>query len=264
MTGTVIHTELKFSIDGVWLTDLVRQMYCYENNEMGALKILRNLEGITIDQATDVCEGLARLETNPDRTLQIINEKDYKFLKEYEKHKIWVVMVKRPREIKEEREFRRALEDVGGNDRSAIEAFRDVEDKIPSMRAVNYEVVIPKPSAETIRVGRWNVPKNYLDRYADYVVRRMRNNFNNPFMLMGRPDAIEEMASLEEERDKLHAEICYAVGISHLTSENLSKPRTKDEMEFDDALSDYLDQDEHAGKLIRIRKFIDKEESQGA
>lgn len=273
--------ELHITVDGQGLTDLVRQMYCYENNEWKAFKILKHLDGITMDQATKVCEGYARFENGEDGKLDYIEEKDREFLKAYKKHRDWVKNVKLPKEKKEAQEIRKIVEDVSYGNFDTIQSIKAVEDQIRQRRimdddtddysdedytqnitdVMNYPLIkIPEPSAETIRVGRWDVPKNLLDRYADYVVKRIRFNFQNPLLLMHRPGAVDELANLELEREQLHEAICNAVGLGHLDS--FSKPRTKDEQEFDDAIAEYLD--EHAGSLVKLQKFIDKEESQGA
>jgi hypothetical protein len=236
---------------------------------------------MTMDQATKVCEGYARLETRSDGLLNYIEEKDREFLKAYKKHRDWVKNVKLPHEMKEAQEIRKAVEEVSSFNFDAIQSIKAVENQISQRRimdddtddfsdelyqsdisdVMNYPLIkIPEPSVETIRVGRWDVPKNLLDRYADYVVKQIRVNFQNPFLLMHRPGAIDELANLELEREQLHEAICNAVGLGHL--ELLSKPRTKDEQEFDDAIAAYLD--EHAGSIIKLQKFIDKEESQGA
>jgi hypothetical protein len=103
------------------------------------------------------------------------------------------------------------------------------------------------PSKETIRVGRWDVPKNYLDRYANFVVKRIRGLIRMQCAGAVSVGMLDPMSTynLEMERQNLHNAICDAIGVPH---SDLGTERTQDQADFDKALDAYLD--EHAGKLF--------------
>lgn len=109
------------------------------------------------------------------------------------------------------------------------------------------EPTLPEPSSDTIKVGRWNVPKNYLDRYANQVVKRIRGLLRaqcSGVDLLSKLDPIDTY-HLEMERQMLHNAICDCIGVPH---SELGKERTQDQIDFDEALDKYLD--EHSGKLF--------------
>jgi hypothetical protein len=104
------------------------------------------------------------------------------------------------------------------------------------------ETPIPEPSKETVKVGRFDVPKNLMDRYAMHVVKRIRKSIRNREI----PDSIDgvtELYNLEMERQRLHDAICNALGFDH-DAEN----RSEEQVDFDNALQEYLDK--HAGSLF--------------
>jgi hypothetical protein len=135
------------------------------------------------------------------------------------------------------------------------EAYEEEEEdentKKPSLEAmtepltqtgISNEPVIPEPSKETVKVGKWNVPKNLMDRYSLHVVKRIRKSIRNREI----PDSIDgvtELYHLEMERQALHDAICKALGFDHD-----AKERNEDQVDFDNALQDYLDK--HAGSLF--------------
>ena len=61
-----------FTVDGKGLTRICRQLYVFEQDEYGAIKILQWLHGITMDQIRSVCTGYARLEDQPDGTMKYV------------------------------------------------------------------------------------------------------------------------------------------------------------------------------------------------
>lgn len=104
------------------------------------------------------------------------------------------------------------------------------------------EHVIPEPSEETVKIGKWDVPKNLIDRYSLHVVKRIRKSIRNREI----PTTIEgtmELYDLEMERQALHDAICKAVGFDHQTD-----TPSQEQRDFDFAISEYLDK--HAGSLF--------------
>ena len=118
---------------------------------------------------------------------------------------------------------------------------------LPEFLHDNMEKSLPTPSKETIRVGRWDVPKNYLDRYAGHVVKRIRGLIWMQCAGVVSLDAGSVMSTynLEMERQMLHNAICDAIGVPHGEP---GKEHTRDQIDFDEALGAYLDV--HAGKLF--------------
>jgi len=120
-----------------------------------------------------------------------------------------------------------------------------IKQNIPVSKPFDFEEpTIPEPSKETIRVGRWDVPKNYLDRYAGHVVKRIRASIRTREI----PVTMGECSllyNLEMERQALHNAICDAIGVPH---SDIGTDRMQDQIDFDYALDKYLD--EHAGKLF--------------
>ena len=106
---------------------------------------------------------------------------------------------------------------------------------------------LPLPSKETIKVGKWNVPKNYLDRYAGHVVKRIRGLIRMQCAGVVSIATLDPIGTyeLEMERQELHNAICDAIGVPH---SEIGKERTQDQADFDEALDKYLDK--HAGSLF--------------
>ena len=75
--------KLHFKVCGEGLTDLIRQIYLYEDKEK-AWNIIGTLNGITIEQAKSILLGDAKLISIKDGTeLQIVEEVDKKWKEEY-------------------------------------------------------------------------------------------------------------------------------------------------------------------------------------
>lgn len=92
-----------FTVDGKGLTNIVRSMYCFEENREGALAILSNLDGITEEQMIKVCTGDARLnDMGDDGTMGYVGKIDSKFKHEY--HMFMLHRERRDRKIREEEE----------------------------------------------------------------------------------------------------------------------------------------------------------------
>ena len=136
-------------------------------------------------------------------------------------------------------------EDVDRAEVGVTSAIRALDSAMEGMSEENG--LLPPPSYETITVGRWNVPKNYLDRYANQVVRRIRGLIRMQMGGIVSIAALDPMKTyaLEMERQQLHNAICDAIGVPH---SELGKERTQDQTDFDEALDKYLD--EHSGKLF--------------
>jgi len=326
---SVMHMQNRtchMTVCGKGLTEIVRSLYCFEQNKEGAIGILSCLDGISEEQSIKVCVGDAHLTDREDGLVGYVETPDHEF-----KHKYHTFMLNkeiRARKIKEEEEqdqkeiaesarknridyedqvwinernpyskendplglaqklsargreiyeagipitlkdgtvlenktapsilkasasFDAAMVGVGKelkqsgqetqNTRQLIETFRNFSDSMQ-------EPTLPKPSAETIKVGRWNVPKNYLDRYANFVVKRIRGLIRMQCSGVVSLSAFSpiDTYNLEMERQMLHNAICDSIGVPH---SELGKERTQDQADFDEALDKYLD--EHSGKLF--------------
>jgi hypothetical protein len=298
----VKHHVAHFTVCGEGLTNLVRQMYCYEYKPFQALEILDGLHGITISQAKKVCTGQARLEDrNDDGLIYYVEEPDQKFICAYAQHLLWleqhlkdearqlkhtIMNLNTPRigslddeevanvgrwcERKEQelrdksyllgnRDFREPIEEderepskygsphIDNLSRSGLlgravkASMSDEEPVFPSLEMIG-DPEIPEPSKETVKVGKWDVPKNLMDRYAMHVVKRIRKSIRSreiPTSI----DGVTELYNLEMERQRLHDAICNALGFDHD-----AEKRSEDQVDFDNALQHYLDK--HAGKLF--------------
>jgi hypothetical protein len=105
----MVTKTMHFSVCGEGLTGIVRQMYCFEGKQLQALNILENLQGISISQSKDVCEGRARLEETKDGMMRLINDPDEEFIRNYAKHQAYQEK-KSAREAEEAMEMIRGLE----------------------------------------------------------------------------------------------------------------------------------------------------------
>lgn len=265
-----------FTVCGEGLTKLVRQMYCFEENRDGALSILSSLDGITEEQMIMVCTGDAHLDDmGDDGTIGYVRKTDTKFKHKY--HMFMIRKERRAREIREGEEAERERIEAAAeknkispdtqkwvNDHNPYHEENVLQGKLSARGREMYdagikittkdgtifekhkaivfpeEPVIPEPSVETIRVGKWDVPKNILDRYSSHVVKRIRASIRTGALRVLDPMVVYNM---EIERQALHDAICKAVGFDHQTDEP-----SEDQKEFDSAINKYLD--EHAGKLF--------------
>lgn len=268
---TTEHTA-HFTVCGDGITNIVRKLYCFNENREGAMAVLSHLRGITEEQSIKVCTGDARIsDIGDDGTVQYIEEPDSEFKHEY--HMYMLSRERRDRKIKEEDEAEWERVEAAAdenhispdtqqwvNEHNPYHEWNRIEALTNKLSRVNNamcnattideladapnawfeEPVIPEPSIETIKVGKWNVPKNLLDRYSQHVVRRIRASIRTGALKVLDPMMVYNM---EIERQELHAAICKAVGFDHDEDEP-----TDDQKEFDNAITDYLD--EHAGKLF--------------
>jgi hypothetical protein len=265
-----------FTVCGEGLTNIVRNMYCFEENREGALAILSSLDGIAEEQMIKVCTGDSRLnDMGDDGMIGYVEEPDMKFKHEY--HMFMLNKELRARKILEGEEAdRKRLEAAAEKNHIDVNVQKWVESKNPyhdenmlreklSARGREMyeagitvttkdgpvfekgrdivfpqEPVIPEPSVETIRVGKWNVPKNLLDRYSLHVVKRIRASIRTGAIRVLDPMVVY---SMEIERQSLHDAICKAVGFDHQADEP-----SEEQKEFDSAIGNYLD--EHAGSIL--------------
>jgi hypothetical protein len=305
-----------FTVCGEGLTNLVRQMYCYEYKPLQAMDILDGLHGITLSQAKKVCTGQARLEDrNNDGLIYYVEKPDQQFIFTYTDHLVWLEQhlkdeaqelkntiinlntprisrlddeeiadlgrwcARKERELRDKsymlgnRDFREPIEEgerepskygsphIDNVSRSGLlgkslratypDVYAEPEPDMQSLEemantltqsGIFGETPIPEPSKETVNVGKWDVPKNLIDRYALHVVKRIRKSI----LCREIPDSIEgvtELYNLEMERQGLHDAICNALGFDHD-----AKEPNEDQVNFDLALQEYLDK--HAGSLF--------------
>ena len=102
-----------FTVDGKGLTRICRQLYVFEQNEYGAIKILQWLHGITMDQIRSVCTGYARLEDQPDGTMKYVPESDLSFVKVAESWNIYCQMVLEPARQEKIQQIKSVMETLG-------------------------------------------------------------------------------------------------------------------------------------------------------
>jgi hypothetical protein len=243
--------DLFIKIEGKYLTNLVRQLYCYENDKAGAYTVLECLKGISIEQARKVCEGFAHLqETSDGKQMQYIEETDYEFRKKYETHAKWLITVWIPQQEEEaidlqtqmrttREQFDELSYDTANSELERANLLGQLKSEINRMTQT-----LPEPSKETITIGgKWNIPKNYLDRYANEVVKQLRDTLRDGGVIAFLSGGAERIYNLEMERQDLHEAICTAVGFDHD-----AKERSNDQIEFNNALNDYVDK--YAGSLF--------------
>jgi len=236
-----------FTVCGEGLTKIVRDLYCYEGKQQQAMDILDNLDGITLRQARNVCEGLAQLEDKPNDPMIYYSETpDRKFREKYEAHQRWLIEEYLPKLKQEQIEIQKAMEktrDKFEDTYTVTEKYREDVDIISRLtqERTKFEKQLNR-SSETIKVGQWDVPKDLLDRYANHVVKRIRTTMRSRIIPTTTEDVMD-LYNLELERQDLHAAICKSVGFDHDADE-----QSQDQRDFDYAISDYLDK--HAGSLF--------------
>jgi hypothetical protein len=255
--------ECHWSVDGKGLTNLVRQMYCYEDKPLQALDILDCLHGITISQAKNVCTGLARLETAPEGLIQYIEDKDQTFITNYENHARWITTVYLPEKNREEIDLRKAMRETRDRwDAISIQAINNIATALRPGEITMSKAICQKnrdqmeaiqqqdkdkaliPSKETTDVGRFKVPKNLMGGYTQ-VVSQIRESIRmGTGFLQASIEGIDSMYDLELERQDLHAAICKSLGFDHD-----AEKKDKDQVDFDNDLYAYLDK--HAGSVFR-------------
>lgn len=78
--------KLCFKVDGLGMTDLVRQMYLYEDKQK-AWNIMESFPGLTIEQAKELFLGNAQFENIKDsNSLNYVIKENKKWKDEYSKH----------------------------------------------------------------------------------------------------------------------------------------------------------------------------------
>jgi len=285
-----------FTVCGKGITNIVRNMYCFDENKVGAIAILSHFDGMTQDQMIKVVTGDAHLkDMNDDGTMGYVEISDMEFKRKYHgflmENARYVLRLKeaeeqRDKEIAEaakknhiDVEDQKFLNEMNPyhesnlvrdrlslrgqqiyksgiaiklSDKTTIQQDSN-DDRTPHADALINKLIEQKkrkpapPSKETITVGKWEVPKNYLDRYANHVVKRIRGLIRMQCAGICSIAAFDPIGTyeLEMERQDLHNAICDAIGVSH---SKLGKERTQDQIDFDEALDKYLDK--HSGSLF--------------
>ena len=234
---------------GNGISELIRDIFWFEQRFDWALDALKCFEGISDEQIDDILRGDASLKQKGD-VLELVYEEDKEFKEEL---KDTISFAKKKLEelktdiynlnIEMEKEQYGVFSKLMERRNRIMYEILKLEKKSDNLeKMLEYYNRIFKQDVEPelmVTIGGYEVPKTLIDDYTNHIVKRLRNI--RMFQANSMDDTLE-LQQLEMRRKEIHDKILKAVGISKREGEKYHR--------FSIALEKYLE--EHGAGLSRL------------